>query len=134
MTNYTDIGTALKTLLETISDFEVVYGDEKKELLKYPCATVTALAHNNEFIDTHHNTRHYQFSVRLYYRNDTSIDAENILRALADEVITTVEGDPTLSGACDFAQPLEGTWTWAEREVPVRVCDITISARVRQLR
>lgn len=134
MSKYTAIGTALKTLLETISDFKIVYAHEAKELNQYPCATVTALSHNDEFIDTHHNTRHYQFSIRLYYRNDESANAESVLRGLADDVITTVEGDPTIGGSCDFAQPLEGAWTWAEREVPVRVCDITISARVRELR
>ena len=134
MTNYVAIGTAIKTLLETISAFKIVYAYEAKELTQYPSATITALAHNDEFIDTHHNTRHYQFTVRLYYRNDDTASAESVLRGLVDSVITTVEGDPTLGGACDFAQPLAGTWTWAEREVPVRVCDITISARVRELR
>ena len=134
MSDYVTIGDEIKTILDTITEFKVVYAYEAKELSKYPSATVTALAHTDEFIDTHHNTRLYQFAIRLYYRNDSGADAESVLRDLADKVITAIETNVTLNGACDFAHPLEGTWTFAEREVPVRVAEITIQAQKRYLR
>ena len=134
MSDYTAIGDELKTILETITDFKIVYAYEAKELNKYPCATVTALAHTDEFIDTHHNTRLYSFAIRLYYRNDESANAERVLRALADEVITTVEGNVTLNNVVDWANPTSAIWTFAEREVPVRVAEITVEAQKRYLR
>ncbi len=129
--SYATIGSALKTLLDTIGDFNVVYNYEPKELLKYPCGTVTASGHSDEFASTASNQRTFRFAIRLYYRTDTAEDAEGILRTLTDTVITTVEGDPTLSGACDFARPLSATWIYQEREVPVRVCDLGIECLVR---
>jgi len=132
--SYEDIALQIKTELLTITDFNAVYAGERKELLKYPSATVTALSHDNEFADTHHNTRHYSFNVRVYYRSDDVATSESVMQGLVDQVITEIEGNPTLNGSCDFATPTSSRWGWAEREVPVRYSEITITAQVRLLR
>ena len=131
---YLTISAQIVTMLNTISDFNAVYDSEKKELEKYPCATVTALSHENEFADTHHNIRRFNFNVRVYYRTADIDLSEGIMQGEVDNVIATIEADPTINGSCDFAVPTSSRWGWAEREVPVRYCEITISAQVRLLR
>ena len=128
---YVSLGLALETILNTIVEFNAVYNYEPKELLKYPTATVTALSHEDIFSDTATNTRVFTFTIRLYYRTDLEDDAESILRDLADKVIVALEADPTLSGACDFAKPTKASWTYSEREVPVRIVEMTIDINKR---
>jgi hypothetical protein len=101
--SYSAIGTQIKTILLTISDFNIIYGYEPKELLKYPSATVTASSHADSFSSTAKNLRTFKFDIRLYFRTDTAEDAEGILRDLADQ----------------------------EREVPVRVVEIVIECLER---
>lgn len=132
--SYTSIGTQIKSVVSGISDFNVIYGYEPKELLKYPSATITASSHADSFVTTSSNQRIYRFNVRLYYRTDTAEDAEGILRDLADQVIVALEANPTLSGSCDFARPISGNWIYQEREVPVRVVEIVIECLVRMAR
>lgn len=134
MGNYTTIGSAIKTILDGITEFNVVYNYEPKELLKYPAGTVTAQAHNNEFASTRSNVRVYTFNIRLYFRTDTAEDAEGILRGLTDKVIEAIEADVTLSGACDYAFPISADWSFVEREVPLRAVSITINASQRDPR
>ena len=129
--SYSSIGTQIKTVLLTISDFNLVYGYEPKELLKYPCATVTASSHADIFATTASNQRTFKFDIRLYFRTDTAEDAEGILRDLADQVIVAFEANPTLNGSCDFARPISGNWLFQEREVPVRVVEIVIECLKR---
>lgn len=129
--SYVAIGTEIKNVLLTITDFNLVYGYEPKELLKYPSATVTASSHEDSFSSTSKNQRNYKFAIRLYYRTDTAEDAEGILRDLTDQVIIILEANPSLNGSCDFARPISANWLYQEREVPVRVVEITLEALVR---
>lgn len=129
--SYVTIAAQLKTILQTITELNQVYDYEPKELLKYPCATITSTSHKNEFNDLAANRRIFTFTIRIYNRTDIASDAETIMRIVADRVITTIEGNVTLNGSCDWASPTEGKWGFAEREVPVRICEIAIEAAKR---
>jgi hypothetical protein len=125
--SYEDIGNAIYSMLGGITEFDIVYNYEPNELKKFPCATVSALSHANTFNDTAANRREFLFVVRVYFRRDMT-DYENVMRKVVDLIITTIEADPSLTGACDFAEPTESKWLFQEREVPVRVCEVTINA------
>lgn len=125
---YVSIAAGIMARLQTVSELEQVYNHEPKELAKFPCATVTAFSHADIFADTAANTRQFTFMVRLYFRTDVAQDAETVLRSVADKVIEKIESDVTLNGSCDFARPSEGRWLFQQREVPVRVVEITVEA------
>lgn len=129
--SYVSIAAQLVNILQGVSDLVTVYNHEPKELKDYPCATVTAASHKDAFSDTAANRRVYLFTIRLYFRTDVAQDAETVLRSLADSIISAIESNVTLNGACDFAKPTEGAWDYQEREVPVRVCILTIECNKR---
>lgn len=129
--SYSNIATAIYNLLGEITELKAVYSKEPAELLKYPCATVSSFGHQNIFSDTAANKRKYSHIIRIYYKQDSDNTAETILRSIADLVITKVEGNLTLQSTCDFATPSEGVWKQGEREVPVKVVEITVDAYKR---
>lgn len=125
---YVSIASGITAKLQTVTELEQVYNHEPKELAKFPCATVTAFSHTDVFADTAANTRQFTFMIRLYFRTDVAQDAETVLRVVADKVIEKIESDITLNDSCDFARPSEGKWLFQQREVPVRVVEITVEA------
>lgn len=131
---YTSIGSQLKTILDGVTGFEVVYGYDPDELKDYPAATIQAVSHLNEFLDTAANSRRYTFLIRLFYRLDDDQDAESILRGLADDVIEAIEQNVTVAGVWEIARPTSAQWTHAQREVPVRVCELTVEIQSRVIR
>lgn len=129
--SYVAIDTQLRTILGTVSGLNAIYDHEKKELAKYPAACVTPAEHNNKPGDTAGNKRSYLFLIRLYIRVDEMDDYEATMRALVDDVITKIEANPTLNGACEYTQATNGKWLYQERELPVRVVEITVEANKR---
>jgi hypothetical protein len=126
----------------TIPAIKIVYDYEPKELASedlnggYPAATISALSHANDFHDLAGNARTFAFVVRLYYpTSDTrEADAEYTLRSVMDSIITTLEYDVTLGGSCEWAKPTEASWSFQEREIPLRAVDLTIECQKRTLR
>jgi hypothetical protein len=53
------------------------------------------------------------------------------LQGIADAIISAIEANVTLNGACDFARPTASKWLYAERELPVRIVEITVEATKR---
>ena len=124
--NYVTIAAQLVTLLGEVSELNRVVNHEPKELGEYPCATVAAAAHVNAFQTTGGNDRRYAFTVRLYYRTDVAQDAETVLRDVTDKVIAKLEANVTVANVWDIARPTEARWFYQEREVPVRVVELTV--------
>lgn len=129
--NYTAIGQALQTLLQTISGMgSSVYNYEPFSIEKSPCITIRALGHKDKFADTAANIRNYQFMLTLCYRisEDNQIDCEAVLRDLTDSVLAVLENKANISlnGTCDYIMPSTAVWGYQEREVPVRVVEITV--------
>jgi hypothetical protein len=87
--------------------------------------------HVNTFFDTKDNERVYTFTIRLFNRPDQPNTCELELRSIADDVIDAIEGDVTLGGTCDFAEPTQATWSIVTREIPVQIVEITVSAHVK---
>lgn len=100
----------------------------------YPCATLTALEHDNEFHDLAANKRRYSFLIRVYFRTDNAQDAETVLRSITDAIIRVIESNVRLNNSCDYASPTKARWGFVEREVPVRYVEITLDALKRVLR
>lgn len=131
---YVSIGNKLKDLLDTLTDLKAVYNYDPNELGIYPSATIEALAHQNTAYDTAANNRTYTFVIRLFYRTDEDADAESILRDLADQVIDVLEQNVTVAGVWEILRQTNAQWIHAQREVPVRVCELTVEIRSRELR
>jgi hypothetical protein len=112
---YVTIATRLVSLLGEISGL-TAYDHEPKELGSYPCATVQAAGHRNRFNDTAANLRQYSFAIRLFYDDRIPLD---------------LEANVVAAGVWDLTQPTEAVWLFAEREVPVRIAEITIDIKVR---
>jgi len=129
--SYVAISYAIVSLLSEITELLAVYSKEPAELLKYPCATVSSISHQNVPNDTAANRRCYSHIIRLYYKLDSANDAEGILRSIADLVIDKLESHVSLNDTCDYSTPSKGIWRSAEREVPVKVVEITIDAYKR---
>ncbi len=126
--SYVSISGGIKDILDDITDLKEVYAEEPQALLVYPCATISAVSHADNFADTARNQRTFTFMIRLYQRVNDVAHGESVLLGIADDVIGVIEDDPTLGGTCDFARPTRGNWTYVERETPVRVCEITVEA------
>ncbi len=129
--SYVSISAQIVALLQTITELNQVYAYEPKELNKYPCATVSALSHKDEFNDTAANIRKFTFIIRIYTRTDSASDAESVMQNVVDKVMAKIESSVTLNGTCDFARPTEARWMYGEREVPVRICELTVEANKR---
>jgi hypothetical protein len=51
-----------------------------------------------------------------------------------DSIILTLEHDVTLGGSCEWAKPTDASWSFQEREIPLRAVDLTIECHKRVLR
>lgn len=126
---YKTIGDAIFTILQTLTtNFSGFYNYEPKELKNYPALTVSVLGHSNDPYDTAGNKREYSFMVRVYTRTDDASYGEDSMRQCLDAVITALEGNVSLNSICDFNRATKGKVFYQEREVPVRVGEITIVA------
>ena len=127
----TAIGNALKTILEGLNDFSVVYNYPEDELAQYPAAVIYYKGQGDSFHDLQANRRVIQFGIMIFIRNDSPEDAEESLRTVTDNVINALESNVTLNETCDWASPVSATVTPVEREIPVRVNEITVNAMCR---
>jgi hypothetical protein len=126
---YKLIGDQIFAIMQTlINNFSGFYNYEPKELKDYPAVTVSALGHTNDPYDTAGNKREYSFMVRCYTRTDDSSFGEDSMRQCLDSVITALEGNISLNSTCDFNKATKGRVFYQEREIPVRVGEVTIVA------
>lgn len=128
--SYVSISSAIATLLNTVTELNQVTEYEPKEVKKYPAAAITPLGHDNAPYDIAANRRVFSFIVRLYYRIDDGVGTtyEGVMRDLVDKVLNKLESSVTLNGSCDFSLATKAKWLFQEREVPVRVVEISIDA------
>jgi hypothetical protein len=133
---YKTVKDAIVTTLQGVTSLKIVYGKEEKAIKKFPAACVSAKEHNNIYNDLAGNSRSVVHYIRLYFRTDETNDPdyEDILESVADEVINALEHDVTLGGACEFTKPTNGVWGNADKEVPVRMLEITLESRKREVR
>ena len=128
---YVSIANKLVELIDEVTEIEPVYNHEPSAIEVYPAAVVQAAGPRDRFNDTASNIRSFTFIVRLFYSADVDQDAETILRDVADKVIAKLEANVTGAGVWDIARPTEATWRWAEREIPQRIVELTVSIEQR---
>jgi hypothetical protein len=132
--SYVTLNAKIAELIRAVSDVAVVYEYDKKELANFPSVTVSPISHQNQMYDTAANKRNFTFIVRIYNRNDDTGASEATLLKLLDDITDALESKPTLEGACDIARATQAKWAYQDREVPVRVIELTIEASKRVLR
>ncbi len=136
---YKTIKDQLVTILQGVTSLKVVYGKEEKAVKQFPAACVSAKEHTSDFSSVGiggTNERVYKHFVRIYFRTDEANDPdyEDILENVADDVISAIEHNVTLNGACEYAIPTSGVWRFADKESPVRLLELVVSARLHAQR
>ena len=132
---YKPIKDAIVSILGTVSSLKVVYGKEEKAIKKFPAACVSAKEDIEDFNSVGEggsNEARYQHYIRLYFRTDEANDPdyEDILETCADDVKQALRSNITLNGTCEYAYPASGAWLDGQKEVPVRVYQITQASAV----
>ncbi len=132
--SYTNIGTAIYNIINGIkaaAGIAVVFNYNEKSLAQYPCVTISAVGHGGEFSDTAANMRTYVFAIRLSVRAETDSTAESQIRTITDAIISAIEANTALSGACDWSEPSEGTISYQNNEIPVLMCEMVVKCYKR---
>ena len=98
--SYYSIHEALKTILEGISEIQVVYGSPQTNVSGYPACIVEPISHESSIFTNTDNLRTYTFSIVLIMEythkplNQALLDMEQLM----DIVIDELEGDYNLDG------------------------------------
>ena len=134
--SYVALAAALQSTLQSIPAIQEIHDVEAKAFNAWPAATITAQAHQNSFSGTAMNRRQYAFTVRFYYPvyDEREEDAEHILRSIIDTTVASIETDVTLGGACEWATPTEARWSYAVKDNPCRVVELTVECVKNGLR
>lgn len=105
MANYGGLRDGLKTRLETVSAFKVVY-DTLPDTVVSPCAVVSpgspVVEYHESMAGSAGGLQEFRFEIIALAGRFDSASSQNVLDALISgtgSVITAVEGDKTLGGA-----------------------------------
>lgn len=132
--NLTDISTKIAQKLQDCQTIKAVYEFETGNAGgNYPMATITPQSFTGEFASTAHNRRSFLFSVKIYQERDAGFGvekAERVMREAVDEIITAFDMDTTLSGTVTYCRPIDADFSHEDRELDVRLADITLEAVV----
>jgi hypothetical protein len=128
--------TKIQTLLETITDLQVVYPYERADADGTPFATITPSSNENAYETTSENHRIYAFTARFFVeRKGQSNDAgcETTTRALVDKVLNLVDRNWGLNGVTVpigytllFMEAAPSAWGYVGREMEYRVAEVKI--------
>jgi len=101
------LSTKIKSILEGISDIQIVYDYPWLKFSGYPAATVTPSGYDSDYETSSENQRVYIYTLRLFVNlndvNKTTYkekveDGHRIIRELTDTVIDTFDKDELLDG------------------------------------
>ena len=95
----TELETAIKTKLETISDFQVVYDNFTLDTTGYPYAAFELSDFDGEFLDSCTNKRDFIFNIIVIQEISKSLtrdQAKDILYTCLENIITAFDGDMDL--------------------------------------
>ncbi len=106
---------------------QAIYNTEKKDLSKYPCATVTPSEWVDKYLDLRDTRRYGSFVIRIYGNLEENDEETQIkVRNLKDAVIDVLEKNITLDGDIDWTEPTRGKYLFAKRAGDVYICEITL--------
>ena len=115
-TSIAGIMALLKTKIEGVkiggvSAFGVVLDHADGDFINYPAAVITESGGKGSVMDTHHNERIMQFSIKLYQEQSRAgkdkKKAADTMRAITDAVLVSFDRDKDLSGAIDILRVVE---------------------------
>lgn len=125
-----------QTLLPRLTTLRLsnIYAYEPTDLGGYPSCTVTAQAMDGKIIDNTRNERIHIFTIRLFIDRNVQnlgvVNAESILRTVADEIVLQIDSDPSLGGNCIDADPFNAKMGYINRQNQnIRVMEITLLCR-----
>jgi hypothetical protein len=130
---YKSVKDQLVSILQGISSLKIVYGKEPKTITQFPAACVSAESDTEDFNSmgaSGTNEVEIRHHIRVYFRTDEANDPdyEDILESTVDDIKQALRANITLNGVCEYATPAGGTWRNVEKEVPVRMYDMTTHA------
>ena len=110
MATFTSIRSALKTILDGISEIQVVFDYHEENLTGFPAVTFDVAEEAGQFITNKENLRTITFQINIYQEVKviTENEAKRILDVVSDAIITAIESDFNLSGTVDYCLPLAG--------------------------
>lgn len=138
---FRNIITKLKSLLDGVSELQVVYPYERDDPDGTPFATITPAANENAYSTTSENTRVYAFTIRLFVerKGQTNVETcETTMRDLVDVVLDVLDSNHRLSGISLpagytflFLDAAPSQWGYAgTRENEYRVADINVRVHI----
>lgn len=134
MSYLTPIRTKLKAILDavkTAGDVEEVYDEEPKTLTNLPAAVLRFSGSSSEIHDTSSNMRTIEFTIRIYAKAMSLVNAENDIVDVTQDIITAIESDPTLTDTVLQTICRESPVIAEEREIPVFYADLLIECKLR---
>jgi len=108
---FATIRTAIKTILDGISELSFVYTFHQSDIGGYPAVTFDVSDSTNDFLTNAENLRAFTFLIVIYQEVKNIGGLENattLLDTVADKIIDAFEKDLTLGGVVEWSNPLTG--------------------------
>lgn len=131
---YKEVWEALETILTWListTKLNKVFNYDVKKYTGFPCATISPLDWDNLFFDSANDELLLQYRVRIVDQNVWIAAMEPRIRQLADEIITELskKSNAWLNWTvCSFTMWV--SWWWLDDQMPTRICDLNINARI----
>lgn len=133
----TNIISALETIIEAITDVQVVYNYEPKSISSYPAVTITPFGHEDEYLNLRDTRRVYTIMIRVLGElSNTHEETQIKVRDVADEVAEKITNQTNiaLGGLVDFTMLTKSTYKFVQGTSDYYVCEIEYKAHARQNR
>jgi hypothetical protein len=118
-THFKDIRAAIKKVIDDNSEkISVVYNYERSTFEEFPAAIVVPTDNEAEYGSTATDRLVFVFKIRAYYPipdEGEHEDAEAALEEVVDELLDLFHSKGVLGSACDWVEPIPGTWFYETR-------------------
>jgi len=131
MQHFKNIRAAIKKAIDdNATTVQKTYTYERSTFEGFPAVIITPSADQSDYHDNQKDRSVFVFKIRAYYpiSNEASHEAaESALETVIDELITIFFRRDCLGSACDWLEPILGTWYYEERgEGIYRVAELTL--------
>ena len=132
MTCFKDIRAAIKAVVDEAETIQEVYTYERSTFGGFPVVVIAPSENEADYGSTNKDRMVFVFKLRIYYpipKEGEHEAAETALEEAFDEMLTLFKTRGVLGSACDWLEPVPGSWYYEERGAGVyRVAEITIRA------
>lgn len=130
---YSDIISAIDTIISGITEVKAHYQYEPQQITAYPAVTISPQGHTDQFLSLRDTKREYAFTVRVWgqmesTRNDTQIVVRDIAEKIIDKLTSST--NITLGGVVEFSTLTSGKFLFVQRESSIYVFETTYKAVV----